>query len=171
MIPNRKSTRLVGYDYAAAGYYFVTICTEGKKCVLSHIVRPSPWAAPVSVLTEIGKIADTELKNVEKHYDNVIIDKYVIMPNHLHIIVRITERINPFPTGAKSDLSNIIGKFKAAVTRSVGKAFMPSAVPRLWQRSFHDRIIRGEAEYLKIWEYIDGNPAKWEQDSFYVPKA
>ncbi|MBQ6825810.1 MAG: transposase [Clostridia bacterium] len=71
------------------------------------------------------------------------IDKYVIIPNHIHLLVKITERINPFPT-KKYDISNVIGKYKAAVTRSVGNAFMHSAKTKIWQRSFHGHIIRGE---------------------------
>ena len=88
-----------------------------------------------------------------------MLKKYVIMPNHIHLTVQITERINPFPT-IKCDVSNIVGKFKAAVTRNVGKAFMPSANENIWQTSFHDHIIRGEEDYLKIWNYIDTNPQK-----------
>jgi len=83
------------------------------------------------------------------------------------MILQITERINPFPTQIKYDLPNVIGKYKAAVTRAVGKAFMPSEPPKLWQSSFHDHIIRNEMDYLSIWKYIDENPSKWKSDCFY----
>ena len=85
------------------------------------------------------------------------------MPNHVHLLITLTERINPFPT-AKCDIPNIVGKYKAAVTRAVGKAFMPSEKTTLWQSSFNDRIIRNEAEYLTTWEYIVNNPSKWMED-------
>ena len=82
------------------------------------------------------------------------------------IVIKETEGINPFPT-IKYDISNVIGKFKAGVTRNVGNAFMHSAKKTIWQRSFHDHIIRGDSDYKKIWEYIDTNVIKWEDDCFY----
>ena len=112
----------------------------------------------------IGKIACECLQNVELHYDNVKIDNWVIMPNHIHILLQITERINPFPTKAY-DVPNIIGKYKAAVTRAVGNAFMHSG--KLWQTSFYDHIVRNDEDYKNIWQYIDGNPSKWLEDCFY----
>lgn len=162
----RKPTRLKDYDYSSQGYYFITICTKGKAKILCDIVEEGLCALPNIRLSNYGEIANNEIQNIDKHYDNVKIDKYVIMPNHIHLIVQITERINPFPT-IKCDISNIVGKFKAAVTRNVGKAFMPSAKENIWQTSFHDHIIRGEEDYLKIWNYIDTNPQKWKEDCFY----
>ena len=82
------------------------------------------------------------------------------------LVFYLAERINPFPT-KKFDVSNIIGKYKAAVTRNVGNAFMHSERFSLWQKSFYDHIIRNEEDYLRIWEYIDTNPFKWEDDELY----
>ena len=73
--------------------------------------------------------------------------------------------INPFPT-IKTDIPNIIGKFKAGVSRIVGNAFMHSE--KLWQLSYHDHVIRGDKDYLKIWEYIDTNVMKWQDDCFFT---
>ena len=164
-LSKRKPTRLSEYDYSQNGYYFVTICTKDKQKLFGEIVGGGVYDIPQIKLSVIGETAKYELLNVEKHYDNVKIDKFVVMPNHRHVIVQITERINPFPT-KKYDLSNVIGKYKAAVTRSVGNAFMHSA--KIWQASFHDHIIRNEADYRRIWNYIDTNPAKWNEDCFYV---
>lgn len=124
--PNRKRNRLEQYDYSSPGAYFVTICTHNKEKIFGEIVDGDCFTASQIKLSEIGFIANEELLNIEKHYENVKIDKYVIMPNHIHILLVIAERMNPFPTTIKFDLSNIIGKYKASVTRSVGKAFMPS---------------------------------------------
>ena len=90
------------------------------------------------------------------------------MPNHIHLIISISdlERITPFPT-KHFDVSNVIGKFKAGVTRNVGNAFMHSD-KKIFQRSFHDHIIRDKNDYSKIWEYIDTNVLKWESDCFYT---
>jgi len=90
------------------------------------------------------------------------------MPNHIHIIIVIVdaEGINPFPT-IHNDILNVVGKFKAGVTRNVGNAFMHSVKKAIWQRSFYDHMIRSEEDYRKIWEYIDTNVLKWELDCYY----
>ena len=79
------------------------------------------------------------------------------------VTVGFAERIYPFPT---VNISNVVGTFKAAVTRAVGKAYMPSA--KIWQASFYDHIIRDETDYQNIWQYISGNPSKWKEDKFYI---
>ena len=118
-LPKRKPTRLKEYDYSQNGAYFITICSHNKQCIFSSVVGQG--LAPAAIkLTSIGKIADEEIAHLENRYKNIKIDKYVIMPNHIHAIIIISERINPFPT-KKYDISNVVGKFKAAVTRNVGK--------------------------------------------------
>ncbi|MBQ8683025.1 MAG: transposase [Clostridia bacterium] len=161
----RKPTRLRCYNYSNPGGYFVTICTKGKKKLFGEVVGGGALDAPQMVLSEIGRVAEQELLSIENYYENVTIDKYVVMPNHIHLLIRITERINPFPT-KQYDIPNVVGKYKAAVTRHVGNAFMHSV--KLWQTSYHDHIIRNEADYRRIWEYIDTNPVKWKEDCFYV---
>ena len=167
-LPKRKRTRLKNYDYSTPGAYFITICTHNKQCLLSHIAG-AIHESPENILTPYGEIVNQEILKIESHYTNVRVDKYVIMPNHIHMMIVIsqTEGINPFPT-KKCDISNIIGKFKAGVSRTVGNAFMHSADKKLWQSSFHDHIIRGKEDYQKIWQYIDTNHLKWEQDKFYI---
>lgn len=119
-------------------------------------------------LSDIGTIAQREIAAIASRYANIHIDKYVIMPNHIHMIVVVSQagRMNPSPTTI--DIPNVIGKWKAGVTRSVGNAFMHSVKVPIWQRSFHDHIIRGEDDYRKIWQYIDQNVLKWELDCFYT---
>ena len=163
--PKRKSPRLKEYDYSAPGTYFVTLCTYNKKHILGTIVNGE------MNYNHLGKIAEKEIKNIQSHYNNVLVDKYVIMPNHIHMLVSITEYIpaggiNPSPT-ITCDIPNIVGRFKAAVTRNVGDAFMHPA-KSIWQRSFHDHIIRNKNDYEKIWEYIDTNVVRWELDCFYT---
>lgn len=162
--PQRKRTRLAEYDYATPGAYFITICTHEKKCLFGKIVSVPNFGEPYMEYSPMGEIARKCLLDIESHYDNVKIDNWVIMPNHVHMLVQITERINPFPTIA-FDISNVIGKYKAAVTRTVGNAFMHSG--KVWQASFHDHVIRSEEDYLKIWQYIGENPSKWLEDRYY----
>ena len=153
-LPNRKLPRLTRYNYADYGYYFVTICTHNKNSLFGDINN----------LNEIGNIAKAKLEIIPLHFENVKIDKYVIMPNHIHCIVVIArdakaERSRPFPT-----LSTIIGLYKSGVSKRI-HMFRPNIT--IWQRSFYDHIIRSENDYLQIWQYIDENPAKWTEDKYY----
>ncbi len=161
-LPKRKLTRLKGYDYSSPGMYFVTLCTAHKLHLFGEIKNER------MILNKLGEIVNNEISKIHSHYENITVHKYVIMPNHIHMIIDISdaEGINPFPT-KKYDISNVIGKFKAGVSGIEGDAFMHSAKKTIWQSSFHDHIIRGEKDYRKIWEYIDTNPLKWEYDCFY----
>ena len=162
-LPKRKATRLKNYDYSQNGYYFVTICTHDKKCILSNVVGQGLAPAEVQ-LSEYGKIANAEILNLKIRYQNIKIDKYVIMPNHIHAIIIIqnnTAGASPCPT-----LSDIICTFTSVVTR---RCHNINLTLKIWQTSFYDHIIRGENDYQKIKNYIETNPQKWELDCFYTP--
>lgn len=166
-LPNRKLPRLPGYDYATPGAYFITICTHGKACTLGTVRQNHDSGDYMVQYTPIGKVAKKHLLEIEKHYPNIKIDNWVIMPNHIHILLQIKEQINPLPTVTASyDIPNVIGKYKAGVSRDVGNAFMHSG--KLWQSSYYDHVIRGEEDYQNIWQYISGNPSKWLEDRLYV---
>ena len=157
-LPKRKLPRLAEYNYANGGYYFVTICTHNKNNLLGDI----------NGLNELGRIVRTELENIPAHFENIKIDKYVIMSNHIHCIVVIdcdsgAERSRPFPT-----LSTIIGLYKSGVSKQIHMVH-PDVI--IWQKSFHDHIIKSEAEYRSIWQYIDENPVKWTEDKYYSEKG
>jgi len=154
-LPKRKSTRLKDYDYSTPGAYFVTICTQNRKCILSDIVGEGLCALPQNNLTPTGKEIEKSIQYINDNDSGIVIDKYVIMPNHIHLIVVLDD------SGGRGSppLQNIIGQLKSYTTRKFGQI--------LWQRSFYDHIIRGEKDYQKIWEYIDTNPLKWELDCFY----
>lgn len=156
-LPKRKNARLKDYDYTQNGYYFITICTHKKQKVLCDIVGEGLCALPKIILSEIGKITDEAINFINQNYKTISVDKYIIMPNHLHLIIKIDNQ-----TGGHGDppLPNVIGYLKSFTTHKYGKP--------LWQRSFHDHIIRGKNDYLKIWNYIDTNPQKWSEDCFYV---
>ena len=156
-LPKRKPTRLKNYDYSSCGAYFITICTHKKQKILCDIVGEGLCALPITKLTPIGEAVKVSIKYIADNYGNISVDKFVIMPNHIHLI--ITNQ-----TGGRGDpplqIYDIIGNFKSFTTHKYGKT--------LWQRSFHDHIIRGENDYLKIWNYIDTNPQKWQDDCFYT---
>ena len=153
-LPDRKLHRLTKYNYANDGYYYVTICTHNKSNLFWNI----------NSLNEMGEIAKTELESISTHFIHVRIDKYVIMPNHIHGVFVIgcgakAERSRPFPT-----LSTVVGLYKSGVSRLIHEL---SPKTQIWQRGFHDHIIRDEGDYLRIWQYIDENPAKWTEDEYY----
>ena len=146
--PVRKNPRLKQFDYASRAYYFVTICAKNKACIFG-----SPQA-----LSNAGSIAEAALQSTETHFPTVKVDKFVVMPNHVHAIIILEE--------GSPGLSAIVGQYKAAVTKHIHK-WDPAAT--VWQTSFHDHIIRNQADYQRIWQYIDTNPVKWSEDCFYTP--
>jgi len=157
LLPNRKPTRLKNYDYSSSGYYFVTICTHNKQNILCDIVGEGLCALPSIKLSAIGQTVDESINFINDKYENICVDKYVIMPNHLHLIIAIKSGGHGDPP---LQLYDLIGNLKSFTTHKYGHI--------LWQRSFHDHIIRGEKDYLKIWNYIDVNPQKWRDDCFYT---
>lgn len=163
---NRKLPRLKEYDYSTPGAYFITICTHDKLHYFGNIVQGKAANVVQMQYSPVGKIAKNCLLDIQSHYQNIKIDNWVIMPNHIHILIRITERMDPFPTEKRYDIPNVIGKYKAAVTRAAGNTFMYSG--KLWQSSFYDHIIRNDEDYQNIWQYISGNPSRWMEDSFYT---
>ncbi|WMJ22852.1 transposase [Paludicola sp. MB14-C6] len=160
----RKSNRLKGYDYSQNGAYFVTICIKNRYEMLSDICRG--WA----LLSPIGEVAENQINTLSKRY-NVKIDKYVIMPNHIHMIIVImkgadTQSVMQAEQSPAPTISDIICTFKSISTKLSNK-YNNTPGRQIWQRSYHDHIIRNEQEYQKIWQYIDTNTLKWEDDCFY----
>ncbi len=159
-IPVRKRNRLPYYDYSTNGGYFVTICTEKRKNTLGTIVGDG-----FPVPKKAGQIAQAYIKRIPSRFPDVIVDKYVVMPNHIHILLRIDKvggTGNPSPT-----LGDVIAWFKYHVTREIN-TLCSTPGDRFFQRSFHDHVIRNDADYEKIWRYIDTNPLKWKLDCFYT---
>lgn len=146
-MPTRKPTRIPGYDYSTQNYYFVTLCCDKMNCLFGSVDK----------LNEFGKIAEKYLQSIEDIFPGVTVDKYVVMPNHVHAIIVLN--------GQGADLTTVIGQYKSAVSKKIHQKD-PSAC--VWQRSFHDHIIRNQQSYEKIWSYIDTNRYRWKDDKFYV---
>ena len=160
--PERKPTRLKNYDYSTPNAYFITICTKDRKCILSDIsVGDDAYIVPQLHVSHYGMVCDRYIRNINEKYENVTVDKYIIMPNHIHMIISIGGTMRASSPTKK--VWDIVRSFKILVTKETGK--------RIWQRSFHDHVIRGDDDYRKIWEYIDTNVFKWENDCFYVKKV
>lgn len=157
-LPERKHHRLKNYDYSSPNAYFITICTKNKHPILwqsvSHNAVGAASGRPITYeLSPYGKVAEVAINKISTIYPTVSVDKYVIMPNHIHMILSIMER--PAPSTA-----TIVNQMKGYVSKQIG--FSP------WQKLYHDRIIRDESEYLNKWQYIDDNPRKWAEDEDYV---
>jgi putative transposase len=154
---HRRSTRLPGFDYHKAGRYFVTICTHGHLCTFGEVVDG------VCTPTPEGRIAEDELNVVKQRRDNVIIGANIIMPNHVHVIFAVSR------DSKSNTLGSIVGQYKAAVSRNVNGMNGTRGVP-VWQRNYHDHVIRDDDELRVIREYIAMNPLRWEQDCMYPGK-
>ena len=163
-LPKRKPTRLKNYDYSQNGYYFITICTHKKQKILCDIVG-AIHESPEIKLSSNGIIVDKYINQLYTRFA-LKIDKYVIMPNHIHLIGIIDNRsIRESTLRKHSIISSAIGYLKMNSSRDIHKN---GYVGDIWQRSFHDHIIRNEQDYQKIWNYIDTNPQKWSEDCFYT---
>jgi len=158
-LPTRKPIRLKHHDYSRDGYYFITICTKNKQNLLSN-VGTTALGRPHIELTPLGKCVDETIQIANKN--NVKIDKYIIMPNHIHMIV-ILEQSTDDPSTLcvrRSSLQQVVRNIKSYTTKWVGLS--------VWQHSFHDHIIRDSEAYQKIWNYINENPTTWEDDRYYT---
>lgn len=164
-LQNRKHNRLENYDYSLNGLYFITICTKDRKCCLSEIdVEPIVGAdiiRPQIRLKKIGKLLDYSINDIENHYENISVVKYCIMPDHVHLIISIMNDIIQINDGriiSAPTISTVIGSLKRYVSKNAGIS--------LWQKSFHDRIIRNEAEFKEIWQYIENNALNWANHKY-----
>ena len=155
-LPKRRPTRLKNFDYNENGSYFVTICTETHKEFLSS-VKAEENKMPEVKLSEIGKIVEEEINEIQKRYERVTVERYVIMPNHVHLIIFI-DGFNLKETEKLPTLSDIICSFKSLSARKIKKNF---SIQKVWQRSFYDHIIRNEKDYSVRCNYIEKNPFNW----------
>ena len=158
MNETRKPNRLAGFDYASCGVYFITVCTAGKCCILSEILPTFDMAEPCEIrLTAIGREVEKAINAIGEHYESVTVDRFVIMPNHIHLLLRIAAPEN----GRNVSVHSVIGSLKRAVTRSVSRP--------IWQKGFYDHVIRNPRDHAEHWKYIDANPMRWIEDEYYLP--
>ena len=168
-LPKRKDIRLKNVDYSEPGAYFITICTKNKCKMLSNIVGAIHESPEEDIkLTEYGKIVDEYIKFAQTRF-NISINHYVIMPNHVHLIIEITpdsvRAIHESPLQPRSVVSQVIGFIKANSSKEIHNIH-----PKLdvWQRGFYDHIIRDKCDYEEISKYIHENPLKWQFDELYL---
>ena len=142
-LPQRKKIRVGEYDYSQCGAYFVTICTQDRRPILSNIVGDDAHIVP----KRYGQIVEKYLKNAAE------IEKYVIMPDHIHMLIRLEEQGAEKRSPQASRIASIVRSIKTLTTKEIGEP--------IFQRSYYDHVIRNQRDYNEIWEYIENNPRKW----------
>jgi REP element-mobilizing transposase RayT len=186
---NRHSIRLKGYDYSQNGAYFVTICTQHRKCLFGSVIN-DVGAGPRACPNDAGKMIATVWNEIPTHYHGITLGYFVVMPNHFHGIIEIvgagpracpndgqpTLRANDGqPQGVAPttlSLPDVVHRFKTLTTKRYTdgvkqNGWMPFD-KRLWQRNYYEHIIRTDDEYHRISEYIINNPMNWRTDTLWT---
>ncbi len=189
----RKSPRLIGFDYSQAGMYYVTVCTQGRTHRFGMAVGADPCVCPSHVhhprtnpqsmrLSPSGEMIKKWWEKIQQKFTFVRIDEFIIMPNHLHGIIRIDELRSNIGRGrgrikgqthgsAPTDvsLSKIMQWFKTMTTneyiRGVRDGRFEPFQKRLWQRNYYDHIVRNDEDLHRIRRYIRDNPKNWDADA------
>lgn len=170
--PKRKHPRLPCDNYRTKGAYFVTICTQNRRCLLSKIA--SGLASAKIEYSAYGRIAEQELSMLEKRYPFIHVDRYVIMPNHIHIIFvfdDVSAEQTAFTSKYKNDrcptLMDIVCTYKSMTTKRCKEL---RQIEKLFQTSFYEHIIRDREDYEEHVKYICENPVRWYYDELYSEK-
>ena len=150
-LPKRKNIRLQGYDYSSEGCYFITICTEHRKNLLSTIVGGDALGAPKEIILKpYGKIVEKYVLSIEKAYGSVKVENYIIMPNHIHLLLLIDTY--GLPRSSAPTIYDVVTALKKFTNRDCKH--------NLWQRGYMDHIIRNQTDFERHWEYIEYNALK-----------
>ena len=158
-----QSTRLTGWDYSSSGWYFITVCTKYHETYFGNIQNGEMY------LSELGYVVAGSWLSMSRVYDVLIIDAWVIMPNHFHCLIGIdnpdpsTYQPNAFKMMVKNSVSSVINHFKGRVTKYANRENLPFQ----WQSRFYDHIVRDDEELKRIQQYIINNPKKWDNDKFH----
>ena len=155
--PIRKHNRLSQYNYSQNGAYFITVCTKNRMQMLSRITllqsagHPGTGVPTVELLWR-GIIADQQIRKMDAFYDGLSVDRYVIMPDHIHLLISIHDG-QENPEYRSSAIARFIGTFKRFCNKEYGE--------NIWQTRYFDHVIRNQQDYEETWEYIENNPHKW----------
>lgn len=162
-VHRRRSIRVKGYDYSQAGMYFLTICTHERACLFGEVT------GGIMHPNDAGCIVQATWNALPEHYAHVMLDVFVIMPNHVHgiVVLNSAERagLKPAPT-TRHGLSEIVRAFKTFSSRCINNC-QGTRGSRIWQRNYWEHIIRNDTELLSIREYIQSNPVQWELDKLH----
>jgi len=154
--PQRKHIRLPDYDYSSAGAYFITICAKDKQHLFSEITLTETGVI-LPVLTLIGKIAEEQLKALTERYPHVSVAHYIIMPDHIHMILHLQSRMDDM--SPRADLKTVLCAYKSLTTRMIKKQY--PQIDTVFQTSYFEHIIRNRQDYEEKEYYIQNNAVKW----------
>jgi REP element-mobilizing transposase RayT len=166
---SRRSIRLKDFDYTAGALYFLTICSDRRRCIFGRVEEGRAWPNALGRMIEDEWLRSLEMR---RHID---LDACVIMPNHFHAIVALFDQgARSAPLRGKScregmqakGLASLVAGFKAAVTRRASHALQRLRLP-IWQRNYYEHVVRDERDLERIRAYIEANPARWEEDSYH----
>jgi REP element-mobilizing transposase RayT len=149
-LPKRKPQRLDNYDYNQKGAYHIIISAKDRKPIFGKVVENG-----INTFVELfsyGKIVQKYIENTEKVYEKVFMENYIIMPNHVHLLILLTTD--------EISIITVITSLKRLVNRDIGF--------NIWHRSYYDRILRNEEECRQVFEYINFNPLRWNKDEYYI---
>lgn len=168
-LPKRKCPRLKNYDYSSNGCYFITICTKDKKHLFGKYdvgaIHESPEKHAKNRCIELncfGEIVKNTIIELPKHYNEVKIENYIVMPNHIHLLISINNNIDSERAIRESPLqrsllSKVIGYLKTNSSKEIHKHNSNLCV---WQRGYYDHIVRNVEDYQNCWNYIEYNVLK-----------
>ena len=167
-LPKRKQIRLKDYDYSQNGYYFITICTHNRLHLFGTVIDGK------MVLNQYGEIVNKNLSVLSEYKNEIDVKSFCIMPNHIHFVLSVCrERIVCVQNNdrTKMEIPKIIQQFKSSITKQCNLIDNGSGTHTMrslqWQKSYYEHIIRNEQEYQRIYDYIENNPQKWEEDKYY----
>lgn len=174
---HRRSIRLKEYDYTQPGAYYVTLCTKARQCLFGNVVKGEMR------LNSLGQIAFTCWQAIPDHFPHVELDAFVVMPNHLHGILTITDtlvraghcsaptikqnhnpKIEQFGKPVSGSIPTVIRSYKGAVTKRINLICNTTHTSLIWQRDFYEHISRDEESLHNIRQYIIKNPWRWVDD-------
>jgi REP element-mobilizing transposase RayT len=160
-----RSVRIQGYDYSQSGAYFVTICTWQKNLIFGEITKG------IIHLSKLGEIARQELERLPHKFSVIQMDTFVVMPNHIHMLITIsgndaaiqTANSEAFRHPLAGSIPTIVRTYKASVTRRV-VLLRDIPVSEVWQRNYYEHVVRNAKEHERIYAYIVANPVQWDSD-------
>ncbi|NOY70253.1 MAG: transposase [Deltaproteobacteria bacterium] len=158
-IHHRRSIRLKGYDYSQTGLYFITVCTQDRLCLFGKIEHGE------MLTNDAGKMIKIVWEEISSYYPSFKVHEFVVMPNHFHGIIQIKNE-------STMSLPDIVHRFKTLTTKRYTDGVKNNNWSRfkkkLWQRNYYEHIIRNEISYHQILEYVQTNPLKWQEDTYYA---
>ncbi|MBQ8567360.1 MAG: transposase [Clostridia bacterium] len=157
--PQRKKNRLENYDYSSCGAYFITICTSNRQNYFWKDVGATIGRPQDVILSQYGKIVDDAINNIPLKYPALMVDHYVIMPDHIHLLLLICADEYGRPMVAPT-MSRVVQQLKGYITKRIGHP--------IWQKLFYDHVIRNREDYEEHTKYICENPINWQLDELYA---